>query len=92
MDALRVAHIKGACDVDLWRNTSAYAMYLVQVRPDGQIARVILENFSPTAGVGERLKKCAYTYEFAPFSGQQPLTTRIPVVYGYSSGPGLITK
>lgn len=90
---LRFKRIKGECSVDLGRSISgAYAMYLVEIQPDGHISRVALENFAPSPVAGERLKRCASMYEFEPFADTAPKVGRIPVVYGYHYGPRLKVK
>lgn len=86
---LRVVRVKGDCDMDLGSVSSAYAMYLVEVQPSGAVTRVVLESFSPTIKVAERLRKCVQVYEFGSFRGTDPQVARIPVIYGYSDGASL---
>lgn len=76
----------GACSVDLGSVRAAYATYLLEVQPSGQISRIVLENFSPEAVAGERLKKCINIAEFEPFSSDRAETARFPVYYGYQGG------
>lgn len=76
--------IKRVHDCQADSKWQGYATYLVEVRPDGEISRVALENFSPEPGIGQDLARCARAYEFHPFEGSEPLVARIPVFFGYT--------
>lgn len=66
-------------------------MYLVEVHPDGRIGRIVLENFSPRAGIGKDLIGCAGVLDYYPFRGAEPLVARIPVIAGFQ-GPQIKIK
>lgn len=78
-----------SCSADLGRIPGGYAMYLLEVRPDGSVARVAIENFAPRPEVAAGLLHCARTFEFEPFTGNEPRIGRIPVVYGFADGPSI---
>jgi hypothetical protein len=80
-----------SCDGVVLRE-AGYASYLVQVLPDGRVARAVVENFSPSPAVAEALRTCTRAYEFHPFDGPEPEVVRIPVFYGYYTGRARISK
>lgn len=80
--------MKRTCHQDLGRITGAYAMYLLEVQPTGKVSRVVLENFAPDPIAGVRLRGCV-DVQFEPFAGADAKVGRMPIVYGYSDGPGL---
>lgn len=90
-DDLRFKRV-GGCSADLGRISAGYASYLIEVQPNGEVSRVVLENFAPQPEVGERLRKCANAYAFEAFPGSKPKIARVPIAYGYASGPGIRFK
>lgn len=63
-----------------------YAIFLLEVQPDGTVSRVVTEAFGPTAAHGEVLRTRLDGFEFHPIGGDRPRIVRIPVVTGYASG------
>ncbi|WP_147300631.1 hypothetical protein [Lysobacter silvisoli] len=81
---------KGSCSPSMPAGIrGGYAVYLVEVEPTGRASRVLLQNFSPSPVLGEKLKACALGYVFAPFTGEDLRYGVIPVMFGSDGGATL---
>lgn len=62
-----------------------YAVYLLEVQPDGKVSRIVLETFAPSPEHGSYLRRFIEDASFYPFAGNAPQIARIPVRHGYVS-------
>lgn len=60
-----------------------YAVYLLEVQPDGKVSRIVLETFAPSPEHGSYLRRFIEDASFYPFAGDAPQIARIPVQQGY---------
>lgn len=70
-------HLTDIHDID-----SASASWIVEVLPSGETGRIVLENFVPNVEVARKLRTCLSRYRFAPSEGAEPITVRMPMVFG----------
>ncbi len=63
-----------------------YAIFLLEIQPDGRVSRIVAESFGPSADTPAALKPLISGVSFEPFKGSEPQIARVPVVYGYSEG------
>lgn len=68
---------------------AASAGWIVEVLPNGQPGRVVLENFVPKPEVADAMRDCLNGYTYAPFSGDAPATIRVSMVMGSSEGAAI---
>lgn len=77
--------------VDFGRLKPGYAVYVMEVQPDGRVSRIVPTAFAPTPEHGKRLRKLVEDWEFYPHRGERATLIRVPVEYGYVDGPRLKT-
>lgn len=74
---------KGRTDVTL-RIKPGYAIFLMEVMPDGQVGRIVAESFAPTPEQARTLRPFVEGFEYYPLSDDKPQVVRVPVQYGYT--------
>lgn len=63
---------------------AGYAIFLMEVRPDGTVGRIVAETFAPTPAHAKALRPFVDGFEYYPFEGTTPELVRVPVQYGYT--------
>lgn len=74
---------KGRTDVTL-RIKPGYAIFLMEVMPDGRVGRIVAESFAPTPQQAQALRPFVEGFEYQPLSGDKPQVVRVPVQYGFT--------
>lgn len=76
------------------RMQPGYAVFLLEVQPEGTVTRIVAEAFAPTRDNALKLRPLVEGFEFHPFHGDAPQIVRIPVVYGtaFRGAPTLKAK
>lgn len=85
--AVRVRLRPGVNATSRQRMQPGYAVFLLEVQPDGTVSRIVAESFAPSIDNALKLRPLAEGFEFYPLSGNAPEIVRVPVVYG-SASPG----
>lgn len=84
--ALVPKHYPNVVDVRRLNIEPGYAIFLLEVQPDGHVSRIVAESFGPSADTPAALKPLIAGISFEPFNCSEPRVARVPVVYGYSEG------
>jgi hypothetical protein len=63
---------------------SGYAMFRVEAKPTGEVTRIVVESYGPTAEVVDRLRPLVKDLRLMPFDATEPRTGTFPVVAGIS--------
>jgi hypothetical protein len=63
---------------------SGYVMFRVEAKPSGEVTRVVVESYGPTADVVERLRPLVKDLRLAPFDAAEPMTGTLPIVAAIS--------
>ena len=63
-----------------------YAIYLLEVQPNGKVSRIVVETFAPLPEHARYLRPLVEGTTFHPFTGNEPIVARLPMQYGYTDG------
>ena len=63
---------------------SGYVMFRVEAKPSGEVTRVFVESYGPTADVVERLRPLVKDLRLTPFDATEPMTGTLPIVVAVS--------
>ena len=84
---------EGRCYINaIDRIGAASAGWIVEVLPNGQPGRIVVENFVPKPEVADAMRACLGEYTYAPFNGDAPATIRVSMVMGSPEGAAISRK
>jgi hypothetical protein len=63
---------------------SGYVMFRVEAKPSGEVTRIFVESYAPTADVVERLRPLVKDLRLVPFDGTESMTGTLPIVVAVS--------
>jgi hypothetical protein len=63
---------------------SGYVMFRMEAKPSGEVTRVVIESYGPSAEVVDRLRPLVKTVRLMPFAGTETVTGTLPIVAAIS--------